>query len=99
MICTEWQTEFLNRAAAAVLADGADQIAASQSKKGEIVVKEIKERLAFMMEGIQAQEGFNWVEYEQLCRDALARIQVLEDQETVVSVLTRIATALEKQPL
>ncbi len=41
-------------------------------------LKGTKERLAFMREGIRAQEGFNWIEYEQLCSDALARIDQLE---------------------
>ena len=46
---------------------------------GDVAMKKtLKERLAFMMEGIKVQEGFNWTEYEELCRDALARIESLE---------------------
>ncbi len=59
--------------------------------------KTINERLAFMAEGIRDQLGFQWDEYEAVCRDALARIKVLEDQDTVVTVLKRIAVALEKE--
>lgn len=40
--------------------------------------RNIKQRLAFMAEGIQAQEGFHWPEFEQLCRDALRLIEELE---------------------
>lgn len=41
-------------------------------------MKTIKQRLAFMQEGIEAQSGFNWNEYQQLCGDALHRIDELE---------------------
>ena len=37
-------------------------------------VKTIQQRLTFMAEGIRVQQGFQWDEYECLCRDALARI-------------------------
>ena len=41
--------------------------------------KDITQRLAFMMQGIEAQDGFNWNEYQQLCSDALSEILRLRD--------------------
>lgn len=44
---------------------------------------EIKARLTFMAEGIRLQDGFNWVEYEALCWDALAHIRRIELAQTI----------------
>jgi hypothetical protein len=39
----------------------------------------LKARLSFMAEGIEVQEGFNWHEYQDLCEEALTRIECLEE--------------------
>lgn len=41
-------------------------------------MKDIRERLSFVIEGIRVQEGFNWHEYAQVCTDALASLQAMD---------------------
>jgi hypothetical protein len=58
--------------------------------------KSIKERLVFMAQGIRDQHGFQWDEYEAVCRDALARIEAGDAlANAVVQYLTAVGTASE----
>lgn len=38
-------------------------------------MKDIEQRLSSMIKSSREQDGFNWSEYERLCRDALTELE------------------------
>ena len=55
------------------------------SAAAESPARGVKRRLAFMAEGIRAQQGFNWDEYELLCRDSLEEFEKMEARLALVN--------------